>query len=143
VAAISAAAISGRNDSAANNRPIALFIGLDGLRPRFSSQGQSHAKTGDRTTIKNEPRKVSEPAVCGTSTTARKQATALTAASASTRLRARPPAPRSLARRASTISTGLAAITYSDQGRVPLASLTSEGNMSLVSKRSVKVSHEP
>src|SRR3546814_7637907 len=69
---MSAAAIRGRNDSAANNSPIALFNGLDGLRPRFSSHGHSQANNGDSTTMKNEPRKVSEPAVCGTSTTSRR-----------------------------------------------------------------------
>jgi hypothetical protein len=113
------------------------------LPPRFSSHGHSHANNGDSTTMKNEPRKVSEPAVCGTSTTSRKQATAIAAASNRTRLRASPRAPRSLARSASTISTGLSAITYSDHGNVPLASLTSDGNMSLLISRSVKVSHEP
>src|SRR3546814_9477900 len=82
---MSAAAISGRNESAANNSPIALFNGLDGLRPRFSSHGHSQANNGDSTTMKNDPRKVSEPAVCGTSTTSRKQATAIAAASSSTR----------------------------------------------------------
>ena len=65
------------------------------------------------------------------------------ATSSATSQPARPRSPRSLARSASTISGTLAPITYSDQGRVPLLSLTSDGNMSLVISRSVKVSQEP
>ena len=68
---------SGMKDKAANNRPIALFSGLLGFAPRLSSHGHSHAKIGASSTTKNAPRKVSEPAVCGTSTTSRKQATAI------------------------------------------------------------------
>src|SRR5690606_25422763 len=101
------------------------------------------ANSGDSSTMKNEPRKVSEPAVCGTRTTSRKQATTIAATSSQIMARASPRASRSLAFNATIISTGAAAIMNKDQGRVPLASLTSDGNMSLVISRSVKVTHDP
>src|SRR5688572_12985586 len=138
-----AAASNGRKARAANSRPNTLFIGLLGFAPRRSSHGHNHAKNGDNTTTKNEPRNVSDPAVCGTSTTSRKHAIAMPTTSSATIARASPRLPRSLAFSAITMPIGVAAISHSDHGSVPLASLTSDGNMSFVINRSVKVSHEP
>jgi hypothetical protein len=58
-------------------------------------------------------------------------------------VRASPRRPASLALSAITIATGEAAIIHNDHGSVPLASLTIDGNMSLVISRSVKVSQDP
>src|SRR4030095_4572561 len=126
-----AADSNGRNASAANNRPIALFAGLLGFQPRRSSHGHSQAKKGDSTTTKNEPRNVSEPALCGASTTSRKHAIAIATAISATRDSANPRLPASLAFSADTIAIGVAALIHRDHGSVSLASLESEGRMAL------------